>query len=122
MLHTRKTQVDSEGNSKHVTEADALGSSTFVQSADINIVLNRNKNSADPIERNLMYVDVPKARGGVTGPAAKWYFDIQTRQQVDYDDWKASQPDMSWQDDDSAPAFDSTDSGESVAAEKKETF
>jgi len=122
VLHTRKTQVDSEGQSKFVTEADALGSSTFVQSADINIVLNRNKNSADPVERNLMHVDVPKVRGGVTGPAAKWYFDIHTRQQVDYEDWKASQPDMSWQDDDSAPAFDSTDSGESVAAEKKETF
>jgi len=122
VLHTRKPPVDGEGNAKFVTEYDALGSGTFVQSSDINIVLNRNKNSADPIERNTMYVDLPKCRGGETGPACQWYFDMETREQVDYEDWKASQPDMSWQDDDSAPAFDSTDSGESVAAEKKETF
>jgi len=122
VLHTRKTQVDSEGNSKWVTESDALGSSTFVQSADINIVLNRDKNSDDPIERNTMHVGMPKCRGGITGNVCEWFFDIETRQQVDFEDWKASQPDMSWQDDDSAPAFDSTDSGESVAAEKKETF
>jgi len=122
VLHTRKPPVDAEGNVRHVTEYDSLGSGTFVQSADINIVLNRNKNSADPIERNTMYVDMPKCRSGITGPAAKWYFDITTREQVDFDDWEAEQPGMSWQDDDNAPTFDSTDSGESVAAEKKETF
>lgn len=122
VLHTRKPPIDSEGNAKHVTEFDALGSSTFVQSADVNIVLNRNKNAADPIEKNTMYVDLPKARGGITGPAAKWLFDMETREQVDFDDWQAQQPDTSWQDDDSTPAFDSSHSGESVLSEKKESF
>jgi len=122
VLHTRKPPVDGEGNAKFVTEYDALGSGTFVQSADINIVLNRNKNSVDPIERNTMYVDLPKCRGGETGPAAKWYFDMETREQVDFEDWEAQQPDTSWQDDDSAPAFDNTHSGEIVSAEKKEKF
>lgn len=122
VLHTRKPGVDSEGNAKFVTEYDALGSGTFVQSADINIVLNRNKNDADPVKRNLMYVDMPKCRGGVTGPAAKWYFDIERREQVDYEDWLQSQPDTSWQEDDSESVFDSTDSGERVIQEKKETF
>lgn len=122
VLHTRKPGVDSEGNAKFVTEYDALGSGTFVQSADINIVLNRNKNDPDPVKRNLMYVDMPKCRGGVTGPAAKWYFDIERREQVDYEDWLQSQPDTSWQEDDSEPVFDSTDSGERVIQEKKETF
>lgn len=122
VLHTRKPPVDGDGNAKFVTEYDALGSGTFVQSADINIVLNRNKNSADLVERNTMYVDMPKCRGGITGPAAKWYFDMETREQVDYDDWAAQQPDTSWQEDDSAPAFDSSSSGETILAEKKETF
>ena len=122
VLHTRKPGVDAEGNAKFVTEYDALGSGTFVQSADINIVLNRNKNDPDPVKRNLMYVDMPKCRGGVTGPAAKWYFDIERREQVDYEDWLQSQPDTSWQEDDSEPVFDSTDSGERVIQEKKETF
>jgi len=65
---------------------------------------------------------MPKCRGGVTGPAAKWYFDIERREQVDYEDWLQSQPDTSWQEDDSEPVFDSTDSGERVIQEKKETF
>jgi hypothetical protein len=122
VLHTRKPQADGDGNAKFVTEYDALGSGTFVQSADINIVLNRNKNSADLVERNTMYVDMPKCRGGITGPAAKWYFDMETREQVDYEDWAAQQPDTSWQEDDSAPAFDSSSSGQTILAEKKETF
>jgi hypothetical protein len=122
VLHTRKPPVDSEGNAKFVTEYDALGSGTFVQSADINIVLNRNKNASDPVERNTMYVDMPKCRGGITGPAAKFYFDMETREQVDYEDWAAQQPDTSWQEDDSAPAFDSSSSGQGILAEKKETF
>jgi len=87
ILHTRKPSTDKEGKVRPVTEYDALGSGTFVQSADINIVLNRNKMAEDPIERNTTEVSMPKCRGGITGVACKLYYDPETRQQYDADDF-----------------------------------
>lgn len=91
VLHTRKPPTDKEGKVRRVTEYDALGSGTFVQSADINIVLNRDKMASDPIERNTTYLDMPKCRGGLTGQACKLYYDHETRQQYDLDDYLAEQ-------------------------------
>lgn len=87
ILHTRKPATDKEGNIRKATEFDALGSGTFVQSADINIVINRDKMSDDPIERNTTYVDMPKCRGGTTGEICALYYDAETRQQYDRDDY-----------------------------------
>jgi len=92
VLHTRKPPTDKDGKFRKVTEYDALGSGTFVQSADINIVINRDKMSTDPIERNTTYVDMPKCRGGVTGEVGSLYYDHETRQQYDLQDWLASNP------------------------------
>lgn len=86
VLHTRKPQSDKEGKPKDVTEYDVLGSGSFVQSADINIILNRDKMAEDPRERNTTYVSMPKCRGGITGLACKVYYDPETRQVYDYDD------------------------------------
>jgi hypothetical protein len=91
ILHTRKPPTDKDGKVRKVTEYDALGSSTFVQSSDINIVLNRDKMHSDPIERNTTYVDMPKCRGGVTGEVCQLYYDHETRQQYDKLDWLQSQ-------------------------------
>ena len=85
ILHTRKPPTDKDGNVRKVTEYDALGSGTFIQSADINIVINRDKMSDDKVEKNTTYVDMPKCRGGVTGEICALYYDAETRQQYDRD-------------------------------------
>jgi archaellum biogenesis ATPase FlaH len=100
VLHTRKRGVDQgntgkdeEGSSfKRVNEYDAIGTSSLPQSADINIVLNRNKMAKDPIERNTTYVDMPKCRGGMTGSdICELYYNPETRKQYDKFEWMEQQ-------------------------------
>ncbi len=100
VLHTRKrgadqgnVSKDEEGSSfKRVNEYDAIGTSSLPQSADINIVLNRNKMAKDPIERNTTYVDMPKCRGGMTGSdICELYYDPETRKQYDKFEWMEQQ-------------------------------
>lgn len=86
VLHTRKPPTSPDGQMRKVNEYDALGSSTFVQSAAINIVINRDK-MAEGEEKNITYVDMPKCRGGKTGEMCKWFYDWQTRQVYDYEDY-----------------------------------
>jgi len=91
VLHTRKPSMNAEGKLRKVTEYDALGSGTFVQSAAINIVINRDK-MASGIEQNTTYVDMPKCRGGKTGEICKWYYDFKTRKIWDLDDYLQQNP------------------------------
>lgn len=91
VLHTRKPSQNAEGKLRKVTEYDALGSGTFVQSAAINIVINRDK-MAGGIEQNTTYVDMPKCRGGKTGEICRWYYDFKTRKIWDLDDWLELNP------------------------------
>ena len=93
LLHTRKPSNEKgEDGFKRVSEYDILGSGTIPQSADINIVLNRNKMAEDNVERNTTYVDIPKCRGGLTGTdICKLYYDPMTRKQYDLDDWLSQQ-------------------------------
>ena len=93
LLHTRKPSNEKgDDGFKRVSEYDILGSGTIPQSADINIVLNRNKMAEDNVERNTTYVDIPKCRGGLTGTdICKLYYDPMTRKQYDLDDWLAEQ-------------------------------
>lgn len=91
ILHTRKPPTDKDGKPRFVTEYDALGTGSFVQSSDANIVLNRNKMASCPIERNTTIIDIPKWRGGVTGRIeGGLYYDSETRQQYDKLDWLES--------------------------------
>lgn len=87
VLHTRKPTPDKDGKVRKVTEYDAIGSGSFVQSADVNIVINRDKMAEDPVERNTTVVDAPKVRGGVTGHACDLYFDQHTRLLYDKEDY-----------------------------------
>ena len=91
ILHTRKPMPNKDGTIRPVTEYDALGSSSFVQSADINIVLNRNKMADDDMERNTMTVEAPKLRGGQTGHICDLIYDPITRQQYDKQDFMEQQ-------------------------------
>lgn len=87
VLHTRKPMPDRDGVVRNVTEYDALGSGSFVQSADANIVINRDKMSEDNIIRNTTRVDLPKCRGGTTGHICDIYYENETRTLHDFEDY-----------------------------------
>lgn len=87
VLHTRKPPQNADGSWRKATEYDAFGSSSFVQSAAINIVVSRDKMNPDPIIKNLTHVDMPKCRGGETGEIQKLFFDGSKRKVVNYDDY-----------------------------------
>lgn len=87
VLHTTKPSRDKEGKLRKTTEYDALGTGSFVQSAHINIVINRDKMATDPLEKNTTYVDMPKCRRGSTGEAGEWVYDVPTRQCYDKQDY-----------------------------------
>ena len=89
VLHTRKPPQSKDGEARKVSEYDALGSGTFVQSAAYNIVLNRDKLADDVLTRNTTEVDLPKCRGGKTGSGGKWYFDFMTAKCYDLDKYLA---------------------------------
>lgn len=104
VLHTTKNAASPEMGSKkqddvkddtkfkRVSEYDILGSGTIPQSADINIVLNRNKMASDPIIKNTTYVDMPKCRGGLTGSdVCKLYYDPLTRKQYNLETFLLNQ-------------------------------
>jgi archaellum biogenesis ATPase FlaH len=87
ILHTRKPPTDKDGNTRPINEYDALGSSTFVQSAAINILIDRDKLASSELEKNTTHVRMPKCRGGDTGDAGEWYYDMATRQVWDKGDY-----------------------------------
>lgn len=92
VLHTRKPQQSADGKMRKVTEFDALGTGSFVQSAHYNIVCNRDKLAENPIDKNTTEVDLPKCRGGKTGAAGKWFYDFNTVKCYDLDDWLEKNP------------------------------
>lgn len=92
LLHTRKPGQSQDGKIRKVTEFDALGTGSFVQSAAYNIVINRDKLAEDPIVKNTTEVDLPKCRGGKTGSAGEWYYDFNTVACYDYDDFISENP------------------------------
>jgi len=87
VLHTRKPDRDKDGKLRRTTEYDALGTGSFVQSAHINIIINRDKMELNEVEKNSTYVDMPKCRRGTTGDAGVWYYDGATRQCYDREDF-----------------------------------
>lgn len=92
VMHTRKPSQSADGVPRKVTEYDALGTGSFVQSAAYNIVLNRDKLAEDNIVRNTTEVDLPKCRGGKTGSAGKWYFEFDKSKCHDLDDYLITHP------------------------------
>ncbi len=93
VLHTTKPKRDKEGKMIPITEYCAYGSSTFVQSAAINILIDRDKMTEDGIEKNTTRVRMPKCREGHTGDAGEWYYDVDTRGVHDRDKFFRENPD-----------------------------
>lgn len=92
VLHTTKPKRDKEGKMIPITEYCAYGSSTFVQSAAINILIDRDKMVEDDIEKNTTRVRMPKCREGHTGDAGEWYYDVETRKVHDRGQFFAENP------------------------------
>lgn len=92
VLHTRKPPQSPDGKPRKVTEYDALGTGSFVQSAHYNIVLNRDKLSDNDLEKNTTEADLPKCRGGKTGPAGKWFYEFDKSKCHDLNDYLAANP------------------------------
>lgn len=87
--HMRKKQGGD--NDIRVSESDIMGSSTIMKSASANILLARDKEAEDEVERNTTYVTLPKNRVfGDTGPAGKIYYDKYTHVMHDYDEYWGS--------------------------------
>mgnify|MGYP003384848881 CR=1 FL=1 len=92
ILHTKKIYPDNKGVVRRTNQYDSLGTGSFVQSAAINLVINRNLMSEDNMERNTTEFDMPKCRGGVTGEAiSKVYYDRETRKTYDLQDYLLAQ-------------------------------
>ncbi len=94
VLHTTKPKRDKDGKMIPITEYCAYGSSTFVQSAAINILIDRDKMIEDSIEKNTTRVRMPKCREGQTGDAGEWYYDVGTRQVHDRDRFFEKNPNL----------------------------
>lgn len=92
VLHTRKPSQNSDGKPRKVTEFDALGTGSFVQSAHYNVVLNRDKLAEDDITKNTTEVDLPKCRGGKTGAAGHWFYEFTKSKCHDLQDWLDANP------------------------------
>lgn len=71
--HVRKS------NGEKLSEEDLAGSSTIIKSGHINILVDRDKQAEDLLERNTIKVYMPKCRStGRTGPAGEWIYDSVT--------------------------------------------
>jgi KaiC/GvpD/RAD55 family RecA-like ATPase len=75
--HARKSQSGAKANSRgaELNEEDMMGHSSIFKSGGINIVLGRDKEADNYVDRNTTVVRVTKARGtGRTGYAGEWLY------------------------------------------------
>lgn len=97
IIHSRKTASgqQSASNGGMLSEEDMAGSSSQYKSAGINIILQRDKLAEDPIERDTMYVYLPKNRAaGVTGLACKLYYENESHTFYELEHYKKLRPEL----------------------------
>lgn len=91
VLHVRDEPSNSESSKdriRFIKESDVHGSSSQVKSADANVLMSRNKYSDDQMVKNTTEVWVPKCRwSGQTGRGGYWYYDNETHQMHDRDEY-----------------------------------
>lgn len=93
--HVRKSGGGQKANSKgaDLSEEDIMGSSTIFKSGGINLIIMRNKEAEDPIEKNTTTMKLTKARGvGDTGLIGKYYYELEKHKLWDLDDWLEANP------------------------------
>lgn len=84
--HSRKSGSGAKANSRgaELNEEDMMGHSSIFKSGGINIVLGRDKEAEDDIERNTTTARITKARGtGKTGFAGEWLYIPEEDQMYD---------------------------------------
>lgn len=91
VCHTRKTSQGEKAGSQggNLSEESIHGSSSVYKSGSVNLILGRNKEAEDEIERNTTYLKLSKNRwAGVTTPVAgKYYYDLEHHTLYDFDDF-----------------------------------
>ena len=88
--HSRKAQSGQKAGSSggDLKEEDMMGHSSIYKSGGINIIFMRDKEAEDPIKRNMTFVKLTKSRGvGDTGPVGMLYYEKDTHQLYDGEDW-----------------------------------
>ena len=88
--HVRKSAAGKESNSAGawITEEDFAGSSTIFKSADLNILLMRDKYNDDEIIKNTTHTVISKCRWtGFTGSSGDIYYDNMTHTLWDKQAW-----------------------------------
>lgn len=88
--HARKNGGGHKANSKgaELSEEDMMGSSTIFKSGGINLILMRNKDAEDDIEKNTTIMKLSKARGvGETGLVGKYFYELEKHKLWDLDDY-----------------------------------
>jgi len=84
--HVRKSS--GSANANPLTEDDAQGSSFLVKASGQTLALERDKQNPDPMERNRTTITILKNRDfSETGPAGSMYYDMETANLYDYDDF-----------------------------------
>lgn len=92
--HVRKSSGGGKQNSNGamISEEDFAGSSTIFKSAALNILLVRDKMAEDEVIRNTTDIFISKNRdNGTTGPAGKCYYDNNSHQLHDLQEWLQKQ-------------------------------
>lgn len=88
--HVRKAAAGKESGSAGawITEEDFAGSSTIFKSADLNILLMRDKYNDDEIIKNTTHTVISKCRWtGFTGSSGDIYYDNMTHTLWDKQEW-----------------------------------
>lgn len=95
IVHIRKAQNGQKdaGRGADIDESAMFGSSSISKSADINMMLSRDKYADDELERNTTRVVIPKNRGvGITGGAGEIYYDNKTHRLFAKEEWLKDHP------------------------------
>lgn len=93
--HSRKSSGGAKANSKgaELNEEDIMGTSTIFKSGGINIILMRDKEAPDELERNTTHAKITKARGvGTTGPCGEYLYVNKEHRIYDKQDYLAGNP------------------------------
>ena len=92
VCHVRK---GTNGANVALTEDDVMGTSTIAKSSAQSISIERDKLHPNPIMRNVSTVVIHKARhSSATGPAAKVYYEPETGQLHDWEEFLNNHPEI----------------------------
>lgn len=92
--HARKgsSNQKSAARGAELDEQDMMGTSALYKSAAVNIVLSRDKEAEDEVERNTTRVRITKNRdASITGPAGDIFYEYKTHILHDKEEWIENQ-------------------------------